>query len=85
MLSFIKDTKQNQKELEQAFILKDIITINHLSHKMLSMFNQLKIETILPYLLYFEHSEIVDQEQFETLTDHLTTLIQTLENDFNRD
>ncbi|MBQ0770027.1 MAG: response regulator [Bizionia sp.] len=81
--NFTRDTKQNTTELESAIKESDISAINHISHRMLSMFNQLEIETVLPYLRYFERAKTVNKEKFEALKMHLESLIKTLEDDFN--
>jgi len=83
MRNFTKDTKNNLEALEAAFIRKDLSDINQISHKMLSMFNQLEIESILPYLHYFESAKSADNVEFNSFKTHLKVLIESLENDFN--
>ncbi|SDZ73412.1 hybrid sensor histidine kinase/response regulator [Bizionia paragorgiae] len=83
MRNFTKDTKNNLEALEAAFIRKDLSNINQISHKMLSMFNQLEIESILPYLHYFESAKSADNVEFNSFKTHLKVLIESLENDFN--
>lgn len=80
--NFTKDTKQNKTALEKAFKERDISAVNHISHRMLSMFNQLEIETVLPYLRYFESTKTIEDDEFEAFNAHLESLIKTLEDDF---
>ncbi|MFB9056822.1 hybrid sensor histidine kinase/response regulator [Mariniflexile ostreae] len=77
--TFLNDTKKNQAALIQAKSIHDIKSINHLSHKMLSMFNLLEVKTLTPYLERFEQADTIDDKVFNAFNKELTQLITTLE------
>ncbi|GAB1856013.1 ATP-binding protein [Flavobacteriaceae bacterium MHTCC 0001] len=76
---FLQDTKKNISELKQSKKTNDIQTINSVSHKMLSMFKQLDVKTIVPILETLQHSKTIDHSQFSDLEDRLNTFITKLE------
>jgi len=80
---FLKDTKNNQLLLNKAKENNDIKLLNEVSHKMLSMFNQLEVKEVVPFLKSFETTDTIDNEVFTAFTENLNIFITSLENYLN--
>ncbi|MEZ4801728.1 MAG: ATP-binding protein [Gelidibacter sp.] len=65
--NFLEDTKQNMSILKNAVNKKDTKTINDLSHRMLTMFKQLKADTVVPHLEVLETKETITVEDLVAL------------------
>lgn len=76
---FLKDTKSHRSELKLAQKEKDLKTINHLSHRMLTMFKQLHATTVFPHLEVLEHATHIDPELLKTLDDELEAFLEDLQ------
>ncbi|MDO6759683.1 ATP-binding protein [Tamlana sp. 2_MG-2023] len=81
--TFIEDTKKNYLLLEEAKNNHDIITINQVGHKMLSMFKQLEVKAVIPYLEYFETAKSIDDKIFIDFEKSLKSFINVMENYLN--
>lgn len=75
---FLEDTKKNRILLQQAKKDNDIQTINNISHKMLSMFKQLDVKMVVPFLETFETAITIDDKTFEDFDSALKTFIKSL-------
>ena len=80
---FLEDTHNNYKLLKKAQKHNDINLLNEVSHKMLSMFNQLEVKAIIPYLREFETTKSIDNIVFIDFEEQLTPFIESLENHLN--
>ncbi|MGE5943112.1 MAG: ATP-binding protein, partial [Flavobacteriales bacterium] len=80
---FLGDTKKNVELLQQAKKTNDVQTINNLSHKMLSMFKQLEVKTVIPFLERFENSKTIDDVLFADFVNALKDFIESLEDYVN--
>ena len=80
---FLQDTKKNMELLQQAKKANDIQTINNLTHKMLSMFKQLEVKTVIPFLERFESTKTIDDRLFKDFINALNNFIKSLENYIN--
>ena len=80
---FLKDTHNNYKLLKKAQKHNDINSLNEVSHKMLSMFNQLEAKDIIPYLREFETTKSIDDVVFIDFEEQLISFIESLENYLN--
>ncbi|NJB84115.1 ATP-binding response regulator [Wenyingzhuangia aestuarii] len=76
---FLEDTKQNKLLLQKAKEEKDVAAVNYTSHKMMSMFKQLEVQAVLPFLEMFETTEIIDLPLFTAFETTLDHFIQSLE------
>jgi signal transduction histidine kinase/DNA-binding NarL/FixJ family response regulator len=76
---FLEDTKNNMVLLQEAKKSHDTKTINGISHKMLSMFKQLEVEAVVPYLETLETSTTIDETLFIDLEIALNTFTKSLE------
>lgn len=77
--TFLKDTKKHRTELKLAQQQNDLKTINDLSHRMLTMFKQLKATTVVPHLEALEHTTVVDTSLFNALDIELHTFCEAME------
>ncbi|WP_147677020.1 ATP-binding protein [Algibacter pacificus] len=77
--TFLEDTKQNYTQLEAAKNNNDIDSFNNISHKMLTMFNQLQVDAIIPFLEEFESVKMIDNLQFSEFENRLEIFIKNLE------
>lgn len=82
---FFKDTINNKAILNKAKEKNDIDTINHITHKMLSMFNQLEVQSIIPFLQMLETAEQIDLPVFNAFEEKLELFIKSLEKYLNQD
>ncbi|TMU55403.1 ATP-binding protein [Flagellimonas algicola] len=57
LTSFLEGTHENLKQLNNASIKKDFKSIENIAHKMLPMFHQLEIYSIIPILEALEQAE----------------------------
>lgn len=80
---FLEDTKKNRALLKQAKENNDMQAINTISHKMLSMFKQLEVKRVVPYLETFETSTTLDGTIFVEFENALNTFIKSLEDYIN--
>ncbi|MBP0903731.1 hybrid sensor histidine kinase/response regulator [Mariniflexile gromovii] len=80
---FLEDTKKNLLELKQAKKNNDINAFNHISHRMLSMFKQLEVTKIVPFLEMFEISIRIDDWLFMHFENKLSHFLETLETHLN--
>ena len=76
---FIIDSKQNLLLLQKAFEENDISSIKTISHKMLGMFKQLEIVSVVPFLNAFEKEKKIDVANFRNFTVALEKAIKSLE------
>ncbi|MEX0291312.1 MAG: hybrid sensor histidine kinase/response regulator [Flavobacteriaceae bacterium] len=81
--TFIKDTKLNLGQLESAIDQSDMELISKVSHKMLPMFRQLKVNTIVPDLEFLEVSSerVVSKEiekRYTQIQKHSVILLEAL-------
>ena len=77
--TFLKDTKKNFSLLKKVGKNNDVKTINDVSHKMLSMFRQLEVKTIIPFLEEFETTKKIDSQNFIEFKNNMTHFIFSLE------
>tara|TARA_R110002049_G_scaffold292252_2_gene476649 strand:- start:39998 stop:42424 length:2427 start_codon:yes stop_codon:yes gene_type:complete len=80
---FLNDTKKNQSLLLEAKSNNNTKAINVLSHKMLSMFKQLEVKNVVPYLELFETAENIDDKDFNDFEKALKRFISDLQNYLN--
>ena len=80
---FLEDTKKNSLTLIKAKEEADIKTLNEISHKMLSMFKQLEVKAVIPYLEVFETTTTIDKAKFIDFEKQLNNFIKTLEEYLN--
>ena len=80
---FIKDTQNNKILLKKAIEANNLKDVNELSHKMLTMFKQLEVQTVIPFLEMLETAEFTDQEIFIAFEKELNKFINSLENYLN--
>ena len=80
---FLEDTKNNMALLKEAKKNNDIQTINNISHKMLSMFKQLDVKIIIPFLETFENSKKIDDAIFMDFENALNNFIKSMEDYIN--
>jgi signal transduction histidine kinase/CheY-like chemotaxis protein len=83
LVTFLKDTKNNYKLLDEAKKTNDITTINNISHKMLAMFKQLDVTSVVPFLERFESSKTIETEDFSVFKKELDNFIKALEKYLN--
>ncbi|WP_405565427.1 ATP-binding protein [Polaribacter sp. Asnod6-C07] len=81
--TFLKDTENNSILLKNAQENKDIYTLNEVSHKMLSMFKQLEIKTVIPHLELFETANSFDDEVFTDFIYKLNTIVTSIKKYLN--
>lgn len=79
--TFLEDTKDTMVILKTAAKNKDVKTINDLSHRMLSMFKQLKATTIVPFLESLENLQSISEIDLEGLETEMSAFYDEL-NDF---
>ncbi|MDO6802185.1 ATP-binding protein [Wenyingzhuangia sp. 1_MG-2023] len=75
---FLEDTQKNRILLIQAEKENDISAINEISHKMLSMFKQLEVVAVIPYLEIFETTINVKSSHFKEFEKVLDVFISSL-------
>lgn len=80
---FLADTENNYHLLKKAKQQKDIRLLNEVSHKMLSMFKQLEVKSIIPYLETFETTKTIDNKSFIDFEALLKNFITSLKNYLN--
>ena len=80
---FLKDTQNNKILLKKAIEANNLKDVNELSHKMLTMFKQLEVQTVIPFLEMLETAEFTDQEIFIAFEKELNKFINSLENYLN--
>ena len=80
---FLKDTQNNKILLNKAIEANNLKDVNELSHKMLTMFKQLEVQTVIPFLEMLETAEFTDQEIFIAFEKELNKFINSLENYLN--
>ena len=81
--TFLEDTKKNDELLAVAKNTNDYETINSLSHKMLTMFKQLNVEAVIPFLETFELSKTIENDDFTVFKKELEKFIKALEDYIN--
>lgn len=81
--TFLEDTKQNYTLLEAAKNNNDIDSFNKTSHKMLTMFKQLQVDAVIPFLEQFESIKTIDDNDFLEFKNHLERFIKNLERYLN--
>ncbi|WP_158846443.1 ATP-binding protein [Algibacter sp. L1A34] len=77
--TFLEDTKRNYLLLEVAKNSNDMDTINGTSHKMLTMFKQLNVDTVIPFLEKFESGKTIENNDFIDFKNYLDKFIKNLE------
>ncbi|CAH8293086.1 signal transduction histidine kinase [Mariniflexile fucanivorans] len=80
---FLEDTKKNILILKQAKKDNDIDTFNSVSHRMLSMFKQLEVNKVVPFLELFEISTRIDDKLFIDFETNLSHFLEALETYLN--
>ncbi|WP_308993493.1 ATP-binding protein [Mariniflexile litorale] len=80
---FLEDTKNNLFSLKEAKKNNDIDTFNSISHRMLSMYKQLEVTQLIPFLETFETSNKIDHTLFIDFEKNLKNFITSLENYLN--
>src|SRR5690606_30070132 len=80
---FLEDTKKNRGLLKQAHENNDMQVINTISHKMLSMFKQLEVKAVIPFLETFETSTAIVEDDFVEFENVLNDFIYSLEKYIN--
>ncbi|QXP66763.1 ATP-binding protein [Polaribacter sp. AHE13PA] len=80
---FLEDTKKNSLTLIKAKEETDIKKLNEISHKMLSMFKQLEVKAVIPYLEVFETTTTINKAEFIDFEKQLNIFITTLEEYLN--
>jgi signal transduction histidine kinase/FixJ family two-component response regulator len=80
---FLEDTKKNHLSLRKANQDNDIELLNEISHKMLSMFKQLEVKTVIPFLITFETTKSIDNIVFTEFEKYLNSFIKSLQNYLN--
>lgn len=80
---FLEDTKNNYSILKEAKQQNDIKLFKEVSHKMLSMFKQLEVKNVIPFLIAFENSTFIDNTIFIKFEEHLNNFIKSLKNYLN--
>lgn len=78
--TFLVDTRKHMVALKAAQEAQDLQTINDLSHRMLTMFKQLKATTIIPHLELLEHTVSIDPELLHSLYAKLEAFCADMEN-----
>ena len=81
--TFLEDTNNNYELLIVAKNTNDIETINSISHKILTMFKQLSVSAVIPFLESFEMSKTIENNEFTAFKKELETFIKALENYIN--
>lgn len=83
---FIDSTNENLLDLNYAKEDFDIKTIGNIAHKMLPMFRQLQINSIIPFLENLEDQtiEFKTQEELDQYLEHLNQLIKVVLNDLQQ-
>ncbi|MFV0541419.1 MAG: ATP-binding protein [Aestuariibaculum sp.] len=76
---FLNDTKSNYRILKEAKHSNDVSTINSIGHKMMSMFKQLEVVKIIPFLETFETSKTINGNLFKIFEKELDKFIKALE------
>ncbi|NIJ45473.1 signal transduction histidine kinase/DNA-binding response OmpR family regulator/type III secretory pathway component EscS [Wenyingzhuangia heitensis] len=77
---FLEDTKTNKMLLNKAQKEQDVATVNYVSHKMISMFKQLEVTSVVPFLEMFETTKKIDIPLFTAFENELSKFITSLEN-----
>lgn len=80
---FLEDTKKNRLLLIKAKEKNDINVVNEISHKMLSMFKQLEVKVVIPYLEVLETTKSIDKTDFISFEKQLNNFISTLKEYLN--
>ncbi|AUC86098.1 hybrid sensor histidine kinase/response regulator [Polaribacter sp. ALD11] len=80
---FLEETQKDYLLLKKAKQNNDLHLLNEVSHKMLSMFKQLEVKAIIPYLEVFETTNFMDNKVFMDFEGHLKTFIKALKNYLN--
>lgn len=71
--------------LKTAINAKDVQTVNDLSHRMLSMFKQLKATTVVPLLEALETTTSVSENDYKVLETQMVPFIEELTTYLNQD
>lgn len=79
ILIFTNETKRNLLLLKKAFKEKNTVCIKETSHKMLGMFKQLKIVTVIPFLVDFEKGDNIKITNFKKFEMTLNKVLESLE------
>lgn len=77
--TFLQDTKKNFSLLKEVKTMKDTKVLNTISHKMLSMFKQLEVKTIIPFLEEFETTKKINTKKFTDFEKNMKRFIASLE------
>ena len=71
LMLFIDETEINIKALETGINTKDLEIIHATSHKMLTMFKQLEIKSVIPQLTYFDTLQDINDVNVNTTFESL--------------
>jgi len=82
---FLEDTKKNMTALKSAIYARDVKTVNELGHRMLSMFKQLRVHTVVPLLERFETTKHITENDFTVLERQLIPFYEELNTYLNQD
>ncbi|WP_299006020.1 ATP-binding protein [uncultured Tenacibaculum sp.] len=77
---FVKETEQNLSLLEQSVDKNDLQSFQTISHKMLGMFKQLKIHSLVVFLQDFEEADKIDKEVWESFNEKVVHLLKEIRN-----
>ncbi|MEO6347261.1 MAG: ATP-binding protein [Aquaticitalea sp.] len=76
---FLEDTKKTMAILKNAAETDDVHTINDLSHRMLTMFKQLSVDTVVTQLETLENIKAVKEEDIQLLESKMENFYKALE------
>ena len=86
LTSFIKSTKENLMQLENAVLENNILEIKEISHRMCPMFKQIQVHTITGILDDLELKDLPTEiitTNFKELKNEIQALFILLEKDLN--
>lgn len=77
---FVKETEQNLSLLKQSVDKNDLQSFQTISHKMLGMFKQLKIHSLVVFLQDFEEANKIDKEVWGSFNEKVVQLLEEIRN-----
>ncbi|RKF04766.1 phospho-acceptor domain-containing protein [Tenacibaculum lutimaris] len=75
---FVKETEQNLLLLEQSVHKNDLQSFQTISHKMLGMFKQLKIESLVVILENFEVTDKINKDNWDYFNEKVMQLLKEI-------
>ncbi|MEO6346803.1 MAG: ATP-binding protein, partial [Aquaticitalea sp.] len=76
---FLEDTKKTMSILKNAAKTNDVQTINDLSHRMLTMFKQLRVDSVVAQLESLENITEVKEEEMKLLESNMATFYNAMD------